>query len=50
MPEPGEVRRGCIFAPRCPLATDACRQAPPPVVELGAREVACVLAERGSAR
>ena len=50
MPEPGEVRRGCIFAPRCPFAADACRQAPPPVVELGAREVACVLAERGSAQ
>jgi peptide/nickel transport system ATP-binding protein len=26
---------GCRFAPRCPLAIDACRAAPPPIVQLG---------------
>jgi peptide/nickel transport system ATP-binding protein len=34
---------GCRFAPRCPFATDTCRQSPPPMVECdqGLRRVAC---------
>jgi len=33
---------GCRFAPRCPLATDTCRQAPPPLADDGSgRLVAC---------
>ncbi|MCW5747499.1 MAG: ABC transporter ATP-binding protein [Alphaproteobacteria bacterium] len=48
---PGSVgsaagEQGCPFAPRCPVAQAACRQAPPPLLELdavdtGARAVAC---------
>ena len=29
IPRPDQLPPGCIFAPRCPLAEDACRQAPP---------------------
>ncbi|GAA2011193.1 hypothetical protein GCM10009839_01530 [Catenulispora yoronensis] len=32
---PGD-RAGCVFAARCPLATDQCRSTDPPVVHLGA--------------
>ena len=35
----GEIT-GCAFAPRCPLAIDACRAAPPPAVEVGPRHSA----------
>jgi len=31
-PDPGRRASGCFFAPRCPLAEEACRQAPPPLV------------------
>ena len=31
-PDPGRRPSGCFFAPRCPLAEEACRQAPPPLV------------------
>ena len=30
LPQPGDSLPGCIFAPRCPIAEDQCRQAPPP--------------------
>jgi oligopeptide/dipeptide ABC transporter ATP-binding protein len=49
MPAPGEVADGCIFAPRCPQVRAACRQGQPPVVAMGKREVACVLAKDGMA-
>jgi len=29
---------GCAFAPRCPHGVDACRAAPPPLVEVGAAQ------------
>ena len=32
---------GCRFHPRCPLALPGCAAAPPPVLTLGARRVAC---------
>jgi oligopeptide/dipeptide ABC transporter ATP-binding protein len=34
---------GCAFAPRCPLAIDACTTARPTVVDLGDRTVLCEL-------
>ena len=39
-PEPGDVT-GCPFAPRCPLASDRCREAEPPLTERGTGRVAC---------
>ncbi len=33
IPRPDQLPPGCIFAPRCPLALDACRAARPPLVE-----------------
>ncbi len=35
LPQPGDVLPGCIFAPRCPIAEDQCRQAPPPAFVTG---------------
>ncbi|THF84623.1 ABC transporter ATP-binding protein [Cohnella fermenti] len=32
---------GCLFHPRCPLATDKCRSEAPPLVARGEREWAC---------
>jgi peptide/nickel transport system ATP-binding protein len=34
-PLPGGRPVGCFFEPRCPLAVDSCREAFPPVTELG---------------
>jgi len=33
-PEPGDLRLGCGFAPRCRFVTDACRAAPIPFLEV----------------
>jgi peptide/nickel transport system ATP-binding protein len=35
-PLPGHRPTGCFFEPRCPLAVDSCREAFPPVTNLGA--------------
>jgi peptide/nickel transport system ATP-binding protein len=35
LPDPGQHLAGCIFAPRCLLAEDQCRQAPPPAFATG---------------
>ncbi len=40
-PVAGEQFTGCPFAPRCPHATDRCRQALPPLREIGPRRVRC---------
>jgi peptide/nickel transport system ATP-binding protein len=42
---------GCRFAPRCPFATDTCRQSPPPMQEFdqGRRHVACWRADEAEA-
>lgn len=40
-PYAGKLPEGCLFAPRCPMATDACRSAIPPVQELRGGEVRC---------
>jgi peptide/nickel transport system ATP-binding protein len=43
VPSPVVVPPGCVFAPRCPLALDACRAAPPPLAETGpGRRSACI--------
>ena len=33
-PDPTNLPKGCHFSPRCPLATDECREQPIPMVEL----------------
>jgi peptide/nickel transport system ATP-binding protein len=57
-PLPGHRPSGCFFEPRCPLAVDDCREAFPPVDELGgghavrcyrAAETASALAAAGAA-
>jgi peptide/nickel transport system ATP-binding protein len=35
LPSPGAITQGCIFAPRCGLADDHCRQDAPPLYKLG---------------
>ena len=35
LPQPGEKAAGCVFAPRCGLAIDECRSAPPPLFDVG---------------
>ena len=35
LPPPGHSLPGCVFAPRCALAEDQCRVAPPPVFSVG---------------
>ncbi|UYQ72532.1 ABC transporter ATP-binding protein [Pelagibacterium flavum] len=35
-PNPLDLPNGCRFAPRCPLAIDACRKAPPPLFDVDA--------------
>jgi peptide/nickel transport system ATP-binding protein len=43
LPPLGDLPRGCIFAPRCPLAIDSCRAARPPLVEaVPGRLTACL--------
>ncbi len=34
MPDPANLPQGCAFHPRCPYATDACRQGEIPLVEI----------------
>jgi oligopeptide/dipeptide ABC transporter ATP-binding protein len=41
-PRPGVAITGCSFAPRCPLATDVCREADPELRDFGeGRKAAC---------
>lgn len=40
-PYAGSLPRGCLFAPRCPHATDRCRAEIPPVREVRGGEVRC---------
>jgi oligopeptide/dipeptide ABC transporter ATP-binding protein len=41
-PRPGEIASGCAFAPRCPVASEVCREIAPPLRSVGpGREAAC---------
>jgi len=43
-PDLARIPEGCAFAPRCKQATDACRQASPPLRDIDHRhQVACIL-------
>ncbi|PZN06662.1 MAG: dipeptide ABC transporter ATP-binding protein DppD, partial [Bacillota bacterium] len=45
VPSPGQMPRGCPFHPRCPYATDTCREVEPRLEQLGeGRYAACHLA------
>jgi peptide/nickel transport system permease protein len=47
VPSPAEWPVGCHFANRCPLATEACRTAPIPMMHLGdARSSRCIRVEK----
>jgi len=35
LPSPGSAIQGCVFADRCQLADDKCRESPPPLFDLG---------------
>jgi len=35
LPQPGDKLAGCIFAPRCPIAVQQCRDEPPPAFDVG---------------
>jgi peptide/nickel transport system ATP-binding protein len=35
LPQPGHSLPGCVFAPRCPIAEEQCREAPPPPFNVG---------------
>lgn len=43
VPGPGQMPKGCRFAPRCPHATDECREKQPPVYQVGDSKVSCFL-------
>jgi len=36
LPAPGHTIKGCVFAPRCALAADRCRESNPPFFDVGA--------------
>jgi peptide/nickel transport system ATP-binding protein len=38
VPHPLDLPKGCKFAPRCKYATDRCREAEPPMVEINKRQ------------
>jgi peptide/nickel transport system ATP-binding protein len=47
LPTPGDEPQGCIFAPRCPIAEEQCRAAPPPAFPVGdGRTSRCYLHEQ----
>jgi peptide/nickel transport system ATP-binding protein len=43
VPDLADLPGGCTFSDRCPHVTEACRAAPPPAVEVGARHTAACL-------
>ena len=49
-PAPGSIRVGCVFAPRCAEAKDACRAAPPPCIRFSERHEALCAFPLGQGR
>ena len=43
-PDPTDLPKGCKFHPRCPYATDACKEGKVPVYEQGEHRIMCHLA------
>jgi peptide/nickel transport system ATP-binding protein len=43
-PDPQDMPPGCVFAPRCAQAIDACTEKEPPLLEVGGRQAACIRA------
>lgn len=42
VPSPLDLPKGCVFAPRCPYATQRCQEEKPPLVQVGTeRKVSC---------
>jgi peptide/nickel transport system ATP-binding protein len=35
LPQPGDHLAGCVFAPRCPIVVQQCRESPPPAFDVG---------------
>jgi peptide/nickel transport system ATP-binding protein len=49
LPPPGQAQPGCIFAPRCPIAEQRCREAAPPAFDVGpGRSSRCYLHDRAA--
>ena len=49
LPSPGSITQGCVFAPRCGLADDHCRNDAPPMYDVGdGRGARCHYSERAS--
>jgi peptide/nickel transport system ATP-binding protein len=49
LPAPGQKLAGCIFAPRCPIAEQRCREAAPPAFDTGPGRISrCYLHEATS--
>jgi peptide/nickel transport system ATP-binding protein len=42
IPSPSALPPGCVFAPRCPIAIDACRESQPPLEAAGGGSVRCI--------
>jgi peptide/nickel transport system ATP-binding protein len=47
-PPPGAGTIGCIFVPRCPIATDRCRIEAPPMIDLRGRSTRCHYPDRAA--
>jgi peptide/nickel transport system ATP-binding protein len=45
MPDPTALPPGCVFAPRCPYAQDACSRQKPRPVERDSRRLRCLMHE-----
>ncbi len=45
MPDPTALPPGCVFAPRCPYAQEACTRRRPVAVERQGRRIACLMHE-----
>lgn len=46
-PYAGDLPNGCLFAPRCPHATERCRQETPPMIKTEEGEVRCFYGTEG---